>query len=365
MSLFNSLLLVIASASQKELARQVRYLKVENEMLRSRLPQRVYVTPKERQRLIKFATGLGRAIHQLATIVKPNTILHWIWEEKRAQKKRTKPAKPAKRGRRRTAEQIRLLVLKMARENTWGYARIVGELKKLGIRSLSKSTVRNILKAEGLDPCPKRAGATWDEFLKRHAASLWQCDFFSQKVLTLKGVRDAYFLAFLNVETRRVVLSEPTLHPTDVWATSQAETFVQEARAQGLPVRYLQRDKDSKYLPEFDHRLKRQRVTVLKGPKCAPNWQAFVERFIGSLRAECLHHFVFFGMQHLQVVAREWLKHYHADRPHQGKENELLTGPKRKGRPPKKPADEPIRLSDVRCRQRLGGLIKSYGRRAA
>ena len=169
MSLFRSLLLVIAGSTQRELARQVRYLKVENEILRSKLPARITVTPKERQRLMKFGSTLGRALHRLVTIVTPDTFLRWIREDKRAGRKRTRPAK---RGRPRTAEEIRRLIVKLAKENAWGYARIVGELKKLGLRSIKKSTVRNILKAEGLDPCPKRSRATWDEFLAQNDVNL-------------------------------------------------------------------------------------------------------------------------------------------------------------------------------------------------
>ncbi len=169
-TIFRSLLFVIAGATQKELARQVRYLKVENELLRSKLPSRIAITPKERQRLLKFGTKLGKAIHQLVTIVTPSTFLRWIREDKRAARK---GLPVAKRGRRRTAEQIRKLVIKLAKENPWGYARIVGELRKLRIWSMSKSTIRNILKEYGLDPCPKRSGTTWDEFVSRHANSLW------------------------------------------------------------------------------------------------------------------------------------------------------------------------------------------------
>lgn len=176
MSLFRSLLLVIAGSTQRKLARQIRYLKVENEILRSKLPARLTITAKERQRLVKFGAKLGKALQQLMTIVTPGTFLRWIREEKRAGRRGTRPAK---RGRPRTAEEIRKLIVKLSRENTWGYARIVGKLKKLGIRSIKKSTVRNILKAERLDPRPKRSGATWDEFLAHHAASLWQADFFT------------------------------------------------------------------------------------------------------------------------------------------------------------------------------------------
>lgn len=361
MSLFRSLLLVIAGSTPRESARQVRYLKVENEILRSKLPARITITPKERQRLVKFGAKLGKALHQLVSIVTPGTFLRWIREEKRAGRK---PTKPARRGRRRTAEDIRKLVVKLARENTWGYARIVGELKKLGIRSIKKSTVRNILKAEGLDPSPKRDGATWDEFLARHAASLWQCDFFTQKVLTVKGLREVFVLVFLNVQTRRVVLSPATFHPNEAWVVRQAETFVKQARADGMRVRYVQRDRDGKFGNAFDAALQNHRVEVVPSPPQAPNTQAFVERFIGSIRRECLNHFVFFGAKHLDAVADAWLAHYHAERPHQGRENELLVRPSRTKKTVAE-TDMAFSLRDVRCRKRLGGLLKNYERVAA
>jgi putative transposase len=361
MSLFRSLLLVIAGSTQRELARQIRYLKVENEILRSKLPARITVTPKERQRLLKFGSKLARALHRLVAIVTPGTFLRWIREDKRAVRKRTKPAK---RGRPRTAEEIRSLIVKLAKENAWGYARIVGELKELGLRSIKKSTVRNILKAEGLDPCPKRSGATWDEFLARHAASLLQCDFFTQKVLTLKGLREVFVLAFLNVKTRRVVLSPATFQPDAAWVTRQAEVFVKRARADGLGVRYVQRDRDGKFGDAFDAALRKVRVEAVSSPPRAPNTQAFVERFIGSIRRECLDHFVFFGVRHLDSVAHSWLDHYHAERPHQGRENELLVWPP--GMRKSKAADAAtFSLREVRCRKRLGGLLKHYERIAA
>jgi putative transposase len=284
-SLFRSLLLVIAGSTQRELARQVRYLKVGNEILRNKLPARITITPKERQRLVKFGAKLGRVLHELVTIVTPGTFLRWIRDEKRMGWRRIKPTQ---RGRSRTAEEIRRLIVKLAKENAWGYARIVGELKKLGFRSIKKSTVRNILKAEGLDPCPKRNGATWDEFVARHAVSLWQADFFTEKVLTVKGPREAFVLAFLNVKTRRVVLSPATFHPDATWVKSQSECFVKQARADGLRVRYVQRDRDGKFGTAFDVTLRKLWIEAVTSPPQAPNTQAFVERFIGSIRRECL-----------------------------------------------------------------------------
>jgi len=364
-SIFRSLLFVIAGASQRELARQVRYLKVENEVLRAKLPARVTITPRERQRLLKFGIKLGKAIHQIVTIVTPGTFLRWIREDKRA-RQRNFPI--AKRGRRRTAEQIRKLIVKFAKENSWGYTRIVGELRKLRIRSVSKSTVRNILKECGLDPCPKRSGATWDDFLSRHAASLWQADFLTQKVLTLNGIRNAFLLVFLHVETRRVIFSPATLHPDEEWVTTQAESFVKEARSSGMRVRFVQHDRDGKFTRSFDRTLARMRAKAIRTPRCAPDCQAFIERFLRSLRYECLNHFIFFGTQHFDRVAGAYRAHYLNERPHQGKDNELLIRPatqKSKRQVEHQPAANCISLSDIRCHKRLGGLIKHYTRKAA
>ena len=170
-NLYQSLLLLIATASKNELARQIKYLKVENEILRSKLPARITVTTQERSRLVRFAQKLGTALKGLVTIVTPGTILRWIREEKRR-----KNQIPVKRGRRRTAQEICLLIVKLAQENIWVYTRVLGELKKLRLRSISRDTVKRILIEHGLDPGPKRGEGTWDECLKIHAESLWQCD---------------------------------------------------------------------------------------------------------------------------------------------------------------------------------------------
>jgi putative transposase len=127
---YTALMLLLARATDRELARVVAYLKEENHILRARLPERINVTPKERQRLLRFGRHLGTAIHHAVTIVSPGTFLRWLREERKA--------KPRKRGRPRTADDLQELILLMARENDRGYTRIMGELKKLGIRSLSK-----------------------------------------------------------------------------------------------------------------------------------------------------------------------------------------------------------------------------------
>jgi putative transposase len=353
--LVNRLLVILATATDRELARQVKFLKVENEILRSKLPPRITVTPKERRRLVKFGARLGKAIHDLVTIVHPSTFLRWLREDakRRARLKR----RAAKRGRPRTKEEIRTLVVRLAKENAWGYTRILGELKKLGIASLSRSTAKNILKQHGLDPGPQRDEATWDDFIVRHAATLWQCDFFSVKSLTLTGWKRLYLLAFLHVGTRRVFLSPATAHPNEAWVRTQGAAFLEYAKANDLKTDILFHDRDSKFTAAFDADLKAAGTEVHLSPPRAPNTNAFVERWIGSIRGECLSYFIVLGEKHLNYLANCWLHHYHTQRPHQGrdKNNEPLVG----FNPPETAEGR------VCCTTRLGGLLKHYYRRAA
>lgn len=218
--LYQRFLLLLAAATDRELATHVQYLKEENRILRSKLPDRITVTPQERQRLVRFGLAVGNAIKDLITIVSPRTVLRWV----NGDSPRT-AASPRKPGRPRTAEAIRDLVLRLARETGWGYTRILGELKKLGIRSVSRTTVVNILREAGLDPGPKRGEGTWSEFLTRHAQTLWACDFFSTKVWTTAGLVEMYVLVFLHLGGRRLVITGMTLNPDAAWMAQQARNF--------------------------------------------------------------------------------------------------------------------------------------------
>ncbi|MEN1681387.1 MAG: hypothetical protein AAGJ46_17530 [Planctomycetota bacterium] len=132
------------------------------------------------------------------------------------------------------------------------YGRIVGELRKLRILRVGRTTVRTILKEEGVHPSPKRGKGTWGEFVKIHADTLWLCGFFSKMVMASTGLRQAYVLAFLHLNSRRVICTPATLDPDDEWVTAQAESMFEQARGLGLPVRYLLRDLDFKYSKRFD-----------------------------------------------------------------------------------------------------------------
>lgn len=357
-NIYRSLLLILTAATQKELARYVAYLKAENKILRSRLPARVMVEPTERRRLVRLGAKLGRALDELVTIVHPGTLRRWIREDGKTAKRPR-----GKVGRRRTGEQIRKLILKLAKANNWGYTRILGELRKLNIRAVSRNTVKNILKENGYDPGPQRGHGTWDEFIKIHAATLWQCDFVSKRIVTPKGLRDAFLLVFLHVETRRVFISPATQHPNEAWVNEQAAAFLKHAEKSKLGADVVMHDRDTKFARSFDATLENAGLRVQWTAYRSPNTCAFVERFIQTLGQECLDHFVVLGERHLNYVVREFLDHYHLERPHQALENKTVV---KKGYRRKTTVDaSTLPFGDLACKTRLGGLLKHYYRRAA
>ncbi len=350
--LAQKLLLYLAAASDRELARQVQYLREENRILRGKLPKRVTVTPRERNRLLKFGKSLGMALKELISIVSYGTFRRW-------QRGRQAKINPRPRGRPRKPPILRKLILRIALATGWGYTRILGEVKKLTAQKVSRQFVVNVLKENGLDPGPKRGEKTWTEFVRLHAATLWQCDFFAKKILTWKGWRDCFVLVFLHVETRRVVVSPATQHPNAAWVQTQARMFVDHLATHGSANgAIITRDNDSKFAGKFDDVLKAAGVKVQRLPIRSPNMQAFVERWIGSIQRECLDHFIAFGEKHLNHLVREYVAHYHDERPHQGVGNVPLDGES------DAPYDLPT-LQMVKCKKRLGGVLKYFERRAA
>src|SRR5262245_36582300 len=189
-TLFTSFLALLANATHRELARQVRYLKVENQIFRDRLPERIKVTAAERRRLVRFGKPLGPAIRELITIVSPRTFSGWLLDAKRKRR-------PAKVGR-PPLVALRDLVVMIAGQTGWGYSRVMGEMKKLTRRKFSRQFVINVMREHGFEPGTKRGEKTWDEFLTMHAQTLWQADFFSKRVLTLRGIREFFVLAFIH-----------------------------------------------------------------------------------------------------------------------------------------------------------------------
>jgi putative transposase len=306
----NALLLLLAQATDKALARDVQFLKVENQILRSKLPRVVKVTPQERRRLVKFGRPLGSALKQLISIASPRTFLRWLDADGRERSRRASPTRPS---RPRTAEAIRELVLRLARENDWGYTRILGELKKLGVRKICRSTVVNSLREAGLDPGPKRGEDTWDDFITHHAATLWSCDFFTKQVSSLRGLVEVYVLFFLNVQTRRVYIAGLTPHPDRAWVAQQARNTAMFFAEQEVKPAVLLRDNDGK----FDAVFAAEGVAVKRITPASPNLNARAERWVQTVKRELLDRFVVFGETHLCYLLSEFLSHYHQNRPHQ------------------------------------------------
>ncbi|MEZ6072239.1 MAG: integrase core domain-containing protein [Pirellulales bacterium] len=362
-TLYHRLLLVIAGATQKELAKYVRYLKTEDQMLRSKLPRRVPVTEKEKAKLVKFGSRLGGALEDLVTIVHPDTLP--------LDSRVEASEKEADIGRQEGSAQNEGRFPPVDRQTRpreqLGLHPYHGRTQKLGITPPSRNTVKNILREHDLDPGPQRGEGTWDEFLKVHAATLWQCDFYAKRVLTMKGWKELYLLVFLHVGTRRVFIAPSTFHPNDAWVNEQGEAFLKHAADAGLGAKIVMHDRDTKFTKSFDQKLKDAGVKIRKTAYRSPNTNAYVERFLQTLQQEALDHFIVFGQQHLDVIVSEFVQHYHEERPHQGMDNDVLVAGET---PSTKSADEDpprdvVPVSQIACRERLGGVLKHYYRKAA
>jgi putative transposase len=295
----------------------------------------------------------------------PATLRKWILEADKSSK--GQKAKTKKSGRPRTESELEKLILKLAKDNSWGYTRILGELRKLGLMSITRNTVKAILKRNGYDIGPKRGPGTWDEFVARHAKTLWQCDFFSKKIVSKSGLRDIFVLIFINVESRRVYISRSTYKPDEQWMVQQAEAFVESTKVDGPRCKILMHDNDGKFSKPFLAALKKGKVKTHRTPIRSPNMAAFAERFVQTIKQECLDHFIVFGHKHMDVLCQEFKTHYHEERPHQGLDNELVsTKPKKKTKSSTNLIERvSIPISEIRCKERLGGLLKSYSRKAA
>ena len=242
-------------------------------------------------------------------------------------------------------------MVQMARENPgWGYDRIVGALANLG-HMVSDQTVGNILCRHGLAPAPKRIqNTTWKDFIASHMAVLAGVDFFTVEVLTWRGLATYYVLFFLQLETRRVSVAGLTRHPTESWMAQIARNAINEASGNLHQLRYVPHDRDTKFCASFRAMLAIGNVKCLMLPPRSPNLNAYVERWVRSVKQECLSRLILFGEGSLRRALTEFLDHYHAERNHQGKGNVLLF-------PSKDPSQAGPR-SKVLRRQRLGGLLK-------
>lgn len=193
-----------------------------------------------------------------------------------------------------------------------------------------------------------------------HAETLWQCDFFSKRVVTRFGIRQMFALAFINVATRRVIVSPCTRKLGSDWVQRQTESFFEQVAADGLKAELIMRDNDSAYSNGFDQVVKDHGAKVRLTAIRAPNENAYIERFVQTIKQECLDHFLVFGEKHFDYLCREFVDYYHNDRPHQSLENQLVIP-----RPSPQESVATVTVGNIECQTRLGGLIKAYRRAAA
>ena len=277
-------------------------------------------------------------------LVSPRTLLRW--HARLVARSWTYPHR--RPGRSPTATSIRALVLRIARENPgWGYRRIRGELVGLG-HPIAASTVWAILKAAGLDPAPRRSGPTWQQFLAAQAHAILAIDFAHVDTVFLRRL---YVLVVIEHGRRRVHLAGITAHPTGAWVTQQARNLLMDLGDRADRFRFLIRDRDSKFTTAFDAVFTGAGIRIINTPVRAPRANAIAERFIGTLRRECLDHLLIIGTRHLTAALQEYINHYNGHRPHRS----LHQHPPAGGIPPHSAA-----ASRVLRRDRLGGLIHEY-----
>ena len=353
---WKTLLAYITGSVDEELLLRNEYLVEENRILRKQIEGHLQLTDAERQTLAEIGKKLGKqALEEIATIVKPDTIL--AWHRKLVAQKFDGSDQRKSLGRPRVDKEIEDWVVKLATENrSWGYDRIAGVLAELGY-DISDQTVGNILKRRGLPPAPERKKTTtWKEFIRSHLDVLWATDFFSTEVWTLSGLVTFYVLFFIKLDTREVHIAGVTANPNEQWMMQVARNLTMDEWGILKPGQYLIHDRDKKFCPAYNQLLDHAGVKRLPLPPRSPNLNAIAERWVRSVKSEALSQFILFGERSLRHVLSEYLTHYHAERCHQGLGN-VIPFP---SRPAANDHEGPIE-----CRERLGGMLRFYARQAA
>jgi putative transposase len=347
-------LLLLSGWVNRQQQAVIDYLREENRILRAeRGSRRLRLTDDQRRRLAVKGKALGRRrLGDIAGIVTPDTILRWyrrLVAKKYAGSKKRVPGRP------RTKPDIAALVVRMANENpTWGYTRIRGALKSLD-HEVARNTIKAILKDHGIEPAPERGTKRpWKTFLAAHWDGLAAADFFTVEVLTMGGLVRYFVFFVMRLKTRTVEIAGITCQPNEAWMKQTARKLTDAQDGFLRSVRYLILDRDPLYTTAFRRMLRDSGVRPLLLPARSPNLNAYAERFVLSAKSECLERIVPLGEEHLRAAVREFVDHYHEERPHQGLDNELIA-----------PQAKVIGTGPLKCRERLGGVLKFYYREAA
>jgi putative transposase len=336
-------LLCFRSSGSKEL--EIVVLRHEVTVLRRQV-SRPALRPADRAFLAAASRLLPRERWRVF-FVAPETLL--AWHRRIVARRWTYPGR--RPGRPRGDREVRELILRLARENPrWGYRRITGELIGLGVK-VSASSVRNVLVGAGIGPAGQRGGVSWREFIRGQAQSMIACDFFAVDTV---GLRRIYVLFFIELSTRRVHLAGMSENPDGAWTAQQARNFVFRLPARDRPLEFLVRDNDGKFTSAFDAVFNTEGIRVVRTPVTAPKVNAVAERFVGTIRRECLDWMLIANRRNLQHVLDVFVEHYNGHRPHRA----LGLAPPEPRHPP--PTAARLAAAKIGRRDRLGGLIHEY-----
>jgi len=259
-------------------------------------------------------------------------------------------------GRPRIDHELEALIIQFVEENpSWGYDRIVGALSNIGYK-VSDQTIGNVLKRNGIPPVPSRTQeANWSKFINAHQDVIAACDFFTAEVITPFGLITYYVLFFIHIGSRKVHIAGITPHPNEAWMKQIARNITMADWGFLSSCKYLIHDRDTKFCKSFQSIIASMGIKPIRLPPQSPKMNSFAERFVRSVKGECLKRLIFFGEESLRKALSEYIIHYHEERNHQGKGNLLLfPNPKLV-----------FNQGKIKCRKRLNGILKYYYRSVA
>ncbi len=256
-------------------------------------------------------------------------------------------------GRPPISPELEALLLRIAQENpTWGYGKLEDELGKLGY-AIGRSAIRDVLKRRRVPPAPERSRRTssWRTFLAHYKTEVMACDFFTIETAWLKT---EYIMFFVELGSRRVHIAGCTANPTSAWVTEQARQISWKIQDGEVPIRFVTHDRDTKFTTTFDRVFTSEDITIIRTPVRAPNVNAFAERWVRSVRRECLDRIIVLGEEHLRRVLTAYVDYYNHARPHQGIDQQCPM-----------PVESSVRDGPIERPDLLGGMLRDYYRRAA
>jgi putative transposase len=354
------ILVGLVTRDQEEI---LEYLQTENKVLREQLRvardgKRIRFSERQRRRLAEFGRKLGwRRLAKYCQIVTPRTTCKWHARliAKKYDSSEQRKGKPI--GRPPVSDETRKLVIRLAIENKrWGCRRISNVATSLG-HKVCKTTVGDILEAAGIEPAPERGkGMSWPAFMRIHWDAITSCDFFNVEVLTMRGYVRFQVFFVMRISTREVEIAGISPNINGTWMLQMARNLTDAYDGFLLGMKHLIHDRDPLFTREFQETLRAAGVKCVKLPARSPDLNPHAERFVRTAR-ETLSQYIFFGEKHLRYVLSETMKHYHAERHHQGLDGKLIR--------PEISNDNLNLDGEIECRERLGGLLKFYTRSAA